>query len=84
MGDTDGCVSCLSLASISMPEETSDFRPIYKGASAAFCIQLFCIEEKYEARQVLVVYHGKTFLTALVASHFNLIEPLVSKPGLTS
>ncbi|XP_027479776.1 cilia- and flagella-associated protein 61 isoform X2 [Zalophus californianus] len=52
MGDTDGCVSCLRLASISMPEETSDFRPIYKGASAAFCIQLFCIEEKYEARSL--------------------------------
>ncbi|XP_073734556.1 cilia- and flagella-associated protein 61 isoform X4 [Callorhinus ursinus] len=52
MGDTDGCVSCLRLASISMPKETSDFRPIYKGASAAFCIQLFCIEEKYEARSL--------------------------------
>uniref|UniRef100_A0A452VLG2 Cilia and flagella associated protein 61 n=1 Tax=Ursus maritimus TaxID=29073 RepID=A0A452VLG2_URSMA len=52
MGDTNGSVSCLSLASVSLPEQTSDFRPIYKGASAAFCIQLFCIEEKYEARSL--------------------------------
>ncbi|XP_032715180.1 cilia- and flagella-associated protein 61 isoform X2 [Lontra canadensis] len=52
VSDTDGRVSCLSLASISLPKETSDFRPIYKGASAAFCIQLFCIEEKYEARSL--------------------------------
>ncbi|XP_029774006.1 cilia- and flagella-associated protein 61 isoform X1 [Suricata suricatta] len=48
VGDTDYYISSLSL----LPEETSSFRPIYKGASTAFCIQLFCIEEKYEARSL--------------------------------
>uniref|UniRef100_A0A8D0MCU8 Cilia and flagella associated protein 61 n=1 Tax=Sus scrofa TaxID=9823 RepID=A0A8D0MCU8_PIG len=45
-------VSNTSSASISLPKETSSFRPIYRGASAAFCIQLFCIDEKYEARSL--------------------------------
>ncbi|XP_032448496.1 cilia- and flagella-associated protein 61 [Lynx canadensis] len=52
VGDTDYCISSLSLGSLSLPEESSSFRPIYKGASDAFCIQLFCIEEKYEARSL--------------------------------
>ncbi|CAH6787766.1 Cfap61 [Phodopus roborovskii] len=53
MGDED-----LSLSSESSPpsflfsEESSHFRPIYLGESAAFCIQLFCIDEKYEARSL--------------------------------
>ncbi|XP_069862765.1 cilia- and flagella-associated protein 61 isoform X1 [Dipodomys merriami] len=34
------------------PEEPSNFHPTYKGASAVFCIQLFCIDEKYEARSL--------------------------------
>ncbi|XP_053430226.1 cilia- and flagella-associated protein 61 [Nycticebus coucang] len=38
--------------STSLLEEPRHFRPIYKGASAAFCIQLFCIDEKYEARSL--------------------------------
>lgn len=44
----------MSSASISLPEETKSFRPVYMGASTAFCIQLFCIDEKHEARQVLI------------------------------
>ncbi|XP_077606300.1 cilia- and flagella-associated protein 61 [Crocuta crocuta] len=52
VGDTDYYISSLSLGSVSLPEESSSFRPIYKGASTAFCIQLFCIEEKYEARSL--------------------------------
>ncbi|XP_043458919.1 cilia- and flagella-associated protein 61 isoform X1 [Prionailurus bengalensis] len=52
VGDTDYCIRSLSLGSLSLPEESSSFRPIYKGASDAFCIQLFCIEEKYEARSL--------------------------------
>ncbi|KAM4842160.1 cilia- and flagella-associated protein 61 isoform 2-T3 [Thomomys bottae] len=35
-----------------LPDDLSQFRPIYKGASAVFCIQLFCIDEKYEARSL--------------------------------
>ncbi|XP_070341606.1 cilia- and flagella-associated protein 61 isoform X2 [Equus asinus] len=50
--DTDYYISNMSLASISPPEETSHFRPIYRGASAAFCIQLFCIDEMHEARSL--------------------------------
>ncbi|XP_032460315.1 cilia- and flagella-associated protein 61 [Phocoena sinus] len=49
---TDYCISNTSSASISLPEETSNFRPIYKGAPTAFCIQLFCIDEKHEARSL--------------------------------
>ncbi|XP_054530442.1 cilia- and flagella-associated protein 61 isoform X19 [Pan troglodytes] len=45
-------VSSRSLASLILPEEPVHFRPIYRGASAAFCIQLFCIDEKYEARSL--------------------------------
>ncbi|XP_037599020.1 cilia- and flagella-associated protein 61 isoform X3 [Cebus imitator] len=44
--------SSRSLASLLRPEEPVHFRPIYRGASAAFCIQLFCIDEKYEARSL--------------------------------
>ncbi|XP_007191950.2 cilia- and flagella-associated protein 61 isoform X2 [Balaenoptera acutorostrata] len=49
---TDYCISNMSSAAISLPEETSNFRPIYRGASTAFCIQLFCIDEKHEARSL--------------------------------
>ncbi|XP_058419300.1 cilia- and flagella-associated protein 61 [Diceros bicornis minor] len=49
---TDYYISNMSLASISLPEERSSFRPIYRGASDAFCIQLFCIDEKHEARSL--------------------------------
>ncbi|XP_054580431.1 cilia- and flagella-associated protein 61 isoform X2 [Eptesicus fuscus] len=43
--------SHVSAASL-QPGETTFFRPVYKGASSAFCIQLFCIDEKYEARSL--------------------------------
>lgn len=47
-------ISHRSSLSLSLPEDASSFRPVYRGASTAFCIQLFFIDEKYEARQVLV------------------------------
>ncbi|XP_023393515.1 cilia- and flagella-associated protein 61 isoform X7 [Pteropus vampyrus] len=50
--DTNYYGSNVSSASISLSEETNYFRPIYMGASAAFCIQLFCIDEKHEARSL--------------------------------
>lgn len=31
-------------------EEKGAFRPVYRGASNAFCIRLFWIDEKYETR----------------------------------
>ncbi|KAM5218408.1 cilia- and flagella-associated protein 61 isoform 3-T4 [Hipposideros larvatus] len=50
--DRNHCVSTVSSASISLPEEIKNFRPIYMGASSAFCIQLFCIDEKHEVRSL--------------------------------
>ncbi|XP_037668188.1 cilia- and flagella-associated protein 61 isoform X4 [Choloepus didactylus] len=44
--NTEGSVSTL------LPEKKGNFRPSYRGTPAAFCIQLFCIEEKYEARSL--------------------------------
>ncbi|XP_006860809.1 PREDICTED: uncharacterized protein C20orf26 homolog [Chrysochloris asiatica] len=45
-------VSSESSASILLLKEINNFRPSYKGASTAFCIQLFCIDEKHEARSL--------------------------------
>ncbi|XP_072799813.1 cilia- and flagella-associated protein 61 isoform X2 [Vicugna pacos] len=50
--DVGYSVSTASSASVSLPEETGSFRPTYRGASAAFRIQLFCVDEKYEARSL--------------------------------
>uniref|UniRef100_A0A7M4EV36 Cilia and flagella associated protein 61 n=1 Tax=Crocodylus porosus TaxID=8502 RepID=A0A7M4EV36_CROPO len=33
-------------------DEEDAFHPVYRGAVSAFCIQLFCIDEKHEARYV--------------------------------
>ncbi|XP_060253491.1 cilia- and flagella-associated protein 61 [Ovis aries] len=45
-------ISHRSSLSLSLAEDASSFRPIYKGTSTAFCIQLFFIDEKYEARSL--------------------------------
>lgn len=34
--------------------EGQPFHPLYKGEVNAFCIQLFCIDEQHETRQVLI------------------------------
>ncbi|XP_012512673.1 PREDICTED: cilia- and flagella-associated protein 61 [Propithecus coquereli] len=82
----DHHVSSGTSVSISLPEEHSHFRPIYKGASAAFCIQLFCIEEKYEARSldfmdfVFSLFPGKNFCIISVphlTPEFVLIQNFV-------
>ncbi|XP_006163691.1 cilia- and flagella-associated protein 61 [Tupaia chinensis] len=52
MDEVDNYISSESSASILLPEGYSHFHPTYKGASDAFCIQLFCIDEKYEARSL--------------------------------
>ncbi|GAB1286987.1 Cilia- and flagella-associated protein 61 [Apodemus speciosus] len=46
--DEDDVASSLS-SSLLFSVESSHFRPLYLGDSAAFCIQLFCIDERYEA-----------------------------------
>lgn len=66
-------ISHRSSLSVSLPEDTSSFRPIYKGASTAFCIQLFCIDEKYEARQVPV-----PSLSAMERASSGLARPILS------
>ncbi|XP_045151111.1 cilia- and flagella-associated protein 61 [Echinops telfairi] len=45
-------VSRESSASIGLHKDMGNFRPIYRGPSTAFCIQLFCIDEKHEARSL--------------------------------
>ncbi|XP_068931588.1 cilia- and flagella-associated protein 61 [Petaurus breviceps papuanus] len=42
----------LKTSKISLTIDDEDFHPVYKGASSAFCIQLFCIDEKYETRSL--------------------------------
>ncbi|XP_076786023.1 cilia- and flagella-associated protein 61 isoform X2 [Arvicanthis niloticus] len=49
--DDDDIPSSLS-SSLLFSMESSYFRPLYLGESAAFCIQLFCIDERYEARSL--------------------------------
>ncbi|XP_021247902.1 cilia- and flagella-associated protein 61 isoform X5 [Numida meleagris] len=41
-----------SATSLLEVEEKDTFHPVYRGASNAFCIRLFCINEKYETRSL--------------------------------
>ncbi|XP_075818490.1 cilia- and flagella-associated protein 61 isoform X2 [Microtus pennsylvanicus] len=87
MGDEDLTLSSeSSLPSFLFPEESSHFRPIYLGESTAFCIQLFCIDEKYEARSldfmsfVFSLFPGKNFCLISVphlTPEFVLIQNFV-------
>uniref|UniRef100_A0A8B9GEP1 Cilia and flagella associated protein 61 n=1 Tax=Amazona collaria TaxID=241587 RepID=A0A8B9GEP1_9PSIT len=63
-------------------EEKAAFRPVYKGASNAFCIRLFLIDEKYETRAFIVCnfLQDKDFCVILVPHHvpeFFLIQSFV-------
>ncbi|XP_051831814.1 cilia- and flagella-associated protein 61 [Antechinus flavipes] len=42
----------IKISQVSLTIDDEDFRPLYKGASSAFCIQLFCIDDKYETRSL--------------------------------
>ncbi|KAB0348484.1 hypothetical protein FD754_013341, partial [Muntiacus muntjak] len=79
-------ISHRSSLSLSLPEDTSSFRPVYRGASTAFCIQLFFIDEKYEARSldfmnfVFHLFHDKDFCIISVphlTPEFVLIQSFV-------
>ncbi|XP_021564545.1 cilia- and flagella-associated protein 61-like [Carlito syrichta] len=81
---TDHRISSRTSASVLLSEEPSHFRPIYRGASAAFCIQLFCIDEKHEARSldfmnfVFRLFPDKTFCIISLphlTPEFTLITP---------
>ncbi|XP_054677587.1 cilia- and flagella-associated protein 61 isoform X1 [Grus americana] len=67
-------------------EEEDAFRPVYRGASNAFCIRLFCIDEKHETRSldflhyVFKLFPDKDFCVILVPHHipeFHLIQSFV-------
>ncbi|XP_040467757.1 cilia- and flagella-associated protein 61 isoform X2 [Falco naumanni] len=66
--------------------EEGTFRPVYRGASNAFCIRLFCIDEKHETRSldflhyVFKLFPDKDFCVILVPHHipeFQLIQSFV-------
>ncbi|NXL07827.1 CFA61 protein, partial [Mesembrinibis cayennensis] len=67
-------------------EEKDAFHPVYRGASNAFCIRLFCIDEKYETRSldflhyVFKLFPDRDFCVILVPHHvpeFHLIQSFV-------
>ncbi|XP_075562847.1 cilia- and flagella-associated protein 61 [Pelecanus crispus] len=66
--------------------EEDAFHPVYKGASNAFCIRLFCIDEQHETRSldflhyVFKLFPDKDFCVILVPHHipeFPLIQSFV-------
>ncbi|XP_042731215.1 LOW QUALITY PROTEIN: cilia- and flagella-associated protein 61 [Lagopus leucura] len=75
-------------------EEKDTFHPIYRGTSNAFCIRLFCIDEKYETRSldflhyVFKLFPDKDFCIILVphcVPEFYLIQSFVRvAPSCTS
>ncbi|KAM6139598.1 cilia- and flagella-associated protein 61 [Phoenicopterus ruber ruber] len=67
-------------------EEKGTFQPVCRGASNAFCIRLFCIDEKHETRSldflhyVFKLFPDKDFCVILVPHHvpeFHLIQSFV-------
>ncbi|NXI34993.1 CFA61 protein, partial [Galbula dea] len=67
-------------------EKEDAFHPVYRGASNAFCIRLFCIDEKHETRSldflhyVFKLFPEKDFCVILVPHHvaeFHLIQTFV-------
>ncbi|NXK92481.1 CFA61 protein, partial [Formicarius rufipectus] len=68
------------------PEEEGDFRPVYRGASNAFSIRLFCIDEQYETRSLdflhyaFEIFPDKDLCVILVPHHvpeFPLLQSFV-------
>ncbi|XP_056423611.1 cilia- and flagella-associated protein 61 isoform X2 [Hyla sarda] len=50
-------VNCKTPETPSTEVERQPFRPVYKGDVTAFCIQLFCIDEKHETRSFDFLSH---------------------------
>ncbi|NXI57394.1 CFA61 protein, partial [Chloroceryle aenea] len=66
--------------------EEGSFHPVYRGASNAFCIRLFCIDKKHETRSldflhyVFKLFPDRDFCVILVPHHipeFHLIQSFV-------
>ncbi|XP_073413522.1 cilia- and flagella-associated protein 61 isoform X1 [Dendrobates tinctorius] len=55
--DAIGGVNCKTPETWSSEAERQPFRPVYKGDVTAFCIQLFCIDEKHETRSIDFLSH---------------------------
>ncbi|XP_071996729.1 cilia- and flagella-associated protein 61 isoform X2 [Engystomops pustulosus] len=55
--DAIGGVNCKTPETPSSEVERPPFRPVYKGDVTAFCIQLFCIDEKHETRSIDFLSH---------------------------
>ncbi|KAM7117624.1 cilia- and flagella-associated protein 61 [Ciconia maguari] len=75
-----------SAAPLLETEEKDAFHPVYRGASNAFCIRLFCIDEKHESRSldflhyVFKLFPDRDFCVILVPHHvpeFHLIQSFV-------
>ncbi|NXH16161.1 CFA61 protein, partial [Bucco capensis] len=73
-------------ASATLGTKEDAFHPVYRGASNAFCIRLFCIDEKHETRSldflhyVFKLFPDKDFCVILVPHHvpeFHLIQSFV-------
>ncbi|KAG9484247.1 hypothetical protein GDO78_009909 [Eleutherodactylus coqui] len=50
-------VNCRTSGTPSTEAERPPFSPVYKGDATAFCIQLFCIDEKHETRSIDFLSH---------------------------
>ncbi|NXS86992.1 CFA61 protein, partial [Erpornis zantholeuca] len=47
-----------SAAPLLETDEEGDLHPVYRGASNAFCIRVFCIDEKYETRSLDFLHYA--------------------------
>ncbi|XP_068088540.1 cilia- and flagella-associated protein 61 isoform X2 [Hyperolius riggenbachi] len=50
-------VNCKTPETPGITEENQPFHPVYRGEASAFCIQLFCIDEKHETRSLDFLNH---------------------------
>ncbi|NXB67299.1 CFA61 protein, partial [Struthidea cinerea] len=94
VGDVSTTGSEGSAAPLLEADEEGDLHPVYRGASNAFCIRLFCIDEKYETRSLdflhyaFNVFPDRDLCVILVPHHvpeFPLIQSFVrAVPSCTS
>ncbi|XP_068864861.1 cilia- and flagella-associated protein 61 isoform X4 [Aphelocoma coerulescens] len=86
VGDVSTTGSEGSAAPFLETDEEGDLHPVYRGASNAFCIRLFCIDEKYETRSLdflhyaFSVFPDRDLCVILVPHHvpaFPLIQSFV-------
>ncbi|NXD20754.1 CFA61 protein, partial [Spelaeornis formosus] len=72
VGDVSNASSKGSAAPLLETDKERDLHPVYRGASNVFCIRLFCIDEKYETRTLLLlanVFQDRDLCVILVPHH---------------